>query len=805
MKKILLLIVACISIASTTFAKATQSEVESNASRNIPGIPLLDNELASSLRLEDVKATSQFIIRGIPGLTQEDSQLVEAYLVYNIASAQADADLGGNEQTLINWLRQQFKNSVNLISLINKFSQQVLPLYNYLMDGRSIPQMDDVSAYTVDTAYAAPVDELFYGIGDERNNYNPLGFSKEEINAAKANGARVKHNQAYLWGMVTVGDKVYFSTNTNFLCQGAGSIAVPGQDVSNGYEIKDCWACEMASGKFGRDVHAKIDPSYASLSDSRYARMYCYDTKTGMTEDISPSGKDAAGNDYELMALNCQGLRSAGAHNGVVFFGGPALYGSGYSDGEDMVGSSFFAYDADAEKFIGCSDMKNIEGMEGYQVTNVRRWLVYNNVLYVGVRITDANGTDRGAVLRWYGNKTNPWKFKVVGLMKNEAAEIEVFNNHMYVSGWNTASLKHATLIKGPKIPVDGMQPVDINSPEWDIVWDYTSYDKNSVNWSTVYGGALKQWNGKLYWGTISIAYTLPVMAQSLGYTDFSTPEAMAFFLGALRPTTFWRIDEKDRVDMLYGETMMPIWNKMTKFDQYGRPAGPDTWSLVPTGWYPIYGRSGFGKPLTNYTWALEEYKGDLYIGTMNFDNLVGGVAGNYGDDSSEGSIFKAMQSLLGIEPSSYGFELLKMDNHYKAPKYITANGFGNGSAYGIRNFATCGDDLYIGTAAPLNLRENGGWHLFRMNSAGSISGITETTTQNCSLIFKRNADNIVFATSDGSDIQNIAIYDINGRVLAEKKVASHIAEIPTSGINANLMIVKVKTANGTFAKEIKK
>lgn len=801
MKKILLAFIACFAIVSIAAAKTATNDSKQSVVKTIPGMPMLDKELASKLRIQDVKQTSQFVTRAIPGLTQEDNKLVEAYLVYNIVNAQADAPTSGYE-ILLKWLEQSYNGTMNLIIMINKFMQQVLPLYNYLMFPREIPQMADVTAYKIDTAYAAPVDELFYGIGDERNNYNPYGFSKTEIDAAKLEGARVKHNQAYLWGMVSVGDKVYFGTNTNFLCQGAGSIAVPGQDVSMGYEIKDCWACEMGSGKFGREVHAKIDPSYARLSDSRYSRMYCYDTKTGITEDISPSGKDAAGNDYELMALNCQGLRSAGAHNGVVFFGGPALYGSGYTDGESMVGSSFFAYDSDAEKFIGCSDMSNIEGMDGNQVTDVRRWMVYNDVLYVGVRITDKNGVDRGAVLRWYGDKTNPWKFKVVGFMKNEAAEIEVFNNHMYVSGWNTESLKHGALVKGPEIPADGLQPVDVDSPEWQIVWDYTDYDKNSVNWSTVYGGALKEWNGKLYWGTISIAYTLPVMAQKLGYTDFAEPEAMAFFLGALRPTTFWRIDENDKVELLYGETQMPIWNKMTQFDQYGRPTGPDTWSIVPTGWTPVYGRSGFGKPLTNYTWTLTEYKGDLYIGTMNFDNLVGGVAGNYGNES-EGTIFKAMQTLLGISPSSYGFEMLKMVDHNKAPEYITVNGFGNGSAYGIRNFANCGDDLYIGTAAPLNLRENGGWHLFRMNKAGTPTNISEA--KNCNLIFKRSADNVVFGTTDGSEISNIAIYDISGRLLAQKNNNSNIVEMPTSGINANVMVIKVKTANGTFTKEIMK
>lgn len=172
--------------------------------------------------------------------------------------------------------------------------------------------------------------------------------------------------------------------------------------------MNNSWVCECESGIYGQTVHGTIKPEYAQYSDTRIPRIYCYDITTGSVQDITPSGGD-----YDKLLQDCQGLRSAGYHNGVAFFGGPSLYGS--TSGQ-TVGSSFFAYDTDAGKFIGCKALTDIDGNA---ITDIRRWYVHNGVLYCGVRITDANGKDRGAVLRWYGDKTNPWQFKIVGWMAN--------------------------------------------------------------------------------------------------------------------------------------------------------------------------------------------------------------------------------------------------------------------------------------------------------------------------------------------------------------------------------------------------
>lgn len=374
--------------------------------------------------------------------------------------------------------------------------------------------------------------------------------------------------------------------------------------------MNNSWVCECESGIYGQTVHGTIKPEYAQYSDTRIPRIYCYDITTGSVQDITPSGGD-----YDKLLQDCQGLRSAGYHNGVAFFGGPSLYGS--TSGQ-TVGSSFFAYDTDAGKFIGCKALTDIDGNA---ITDIRRWYVHNGVLYCGVRITDANGKDRGAVLRWYGDKTNPWQFKIVGWMANEAAELCVYNGYMYVGGWNTASLAVSTVVKGPKVPDNGLQPVDINATEWPIIWKYSDYDAHAIALRTTYTAGMQVWKNHLYWGTFNAVYVIPNIAAANRYTDMTSPEALCFYLGSVRQTSFWRLNTRDKVELLYGETELPVWDKPT--------TGKDTWTMKSTGWTPKFGRAGFGQPWTAYTWTMAEYSGDLFIGTMNAETLLKAVSVN--------------------------------------------------------------------------------------------------------------------------------------------------------------------------------
>ena len=673
----------------------------------------------------------------------------------------------------------------SLINIVGPYFYKVLPLYMNLVFNRTLPDMADTGTMKVDTIYAAPVDEIFYGIGDQRNHYEPYGLSDATIDQGLNAGGRVKHNQSYLWGMTVADNKVYWCTNTNYLCVGGsaglGAASRPGSDISKGY-MNNSWVCECESGIYGQTVHGAIKPEYAQYSDTRIPRIYCYDITTGSVQDITPSGGD-----YDKLLQDCQGLRSAGYHNGVAFFGGPSLYGS--TSGQ-TVGSSFFAYDTDAGKFIGCKALTDIDGNA---ITDIRRWYVHNGVLYCGVRITDANGKDRGAVLRWYGDKTNPWQFKIVGWMANEAAELCVYNGYMYVGGWNTASLAVSTVVKGPKVPDNGLQPVDINATEWPIIWKYSDYDAHAIALRTTYTAGMQVWKNHLYWGTFNAVYVIPNIAAANGYTDMTSPEALCFYLGSVRQTSFWRLNTRDKVELLYGETELPVWNKPT--------TGKDTWTMKSTGWTPKFGRAGFGQPWTAYTWTMAEYGGDLFIGTMNAETLLKAVSVN--PDSTQ-SQFAILQRLTGRKTGHEGFELLRMQDPETAPQYITTDGFGNGTAYGIRNLAVLDKRLFIGSASPLNLERHGGWHLFRLDDK-KYSGIETPETPALGVFWRSNGGSFTFASATGENLNTISLTDLQGRTFKTVGIAQPSVTVNAGDIPSNIFIATVTTASGRWTFKIKR
>ena len=754
-----------------------------SADLSAAGVRTVSPQCRATLQSLDNAQVIHFLQTVATEIDANDSDIVNLLLNY-YKGHENPVDPGFDPSTL--------PDMASFIDIINEFSdylapylERVLPLYIYQMRDRVTPDYaTDLCSYSVDTVYAAPIDEIFYGIGDDRNHYEPYGLSEQAIEEGIAAGGQVKHNQSYLWGMVTVGNKVYWCTNTNYLClggaSGLGSAANPGEDVSGGYQ-NGCWVCEFSSGKYGQEVHAAVDPSYAQYSDTRIPRIYCYDTTTGVVEDITPSGGD-----YDMMLQDCQGLRSAGYHNGVVFFGGPSLYGS---TSGNTIGSSFFALDADTGQFISCNDLSDVDGNT---ITDVRRWFVHNDILYCGVRVTDVNGKDRGAVLRWYGDKQNPWQFKIVGWMANEAAELCVYNNHMYVGGWNTASLNESTVVKSAEIPADGLQPVGIDDPEWDIIWRYSDYDKHIQAQRITYTAGLQVWNGQLYWGMFCAVYTLPNIAVKMGYTDFTTPEAMSFYLGSLRQTSFWRLDQDDNIELLYGETELPVWNRFY--------TGEDSWVMVETGYTPTFGRAGFGQPWTAYTWTMAEYHDDLYIGTMNAETLL--KAASTSADGSVNPLFSIMRLLTGNKYGREGFELLRWSNPDEAPEYITTCGFGNGTAYGIRNFTLCGDDLYIGSASPLNLEQYGGWHLFRLHQ-DTTEGVTATELPALGLIFRNAPEAVTFASADGSNLAAVRIYTLDGTEVYTAASATNTLSIPAANLPAGVLVANVTIGTQTYTAKL--
>lgn len=198
-------------------------------------------------------------------------------------------------------------------------------------------------------------------------------------------------------------------------------------------------------------------------------RVFCYDTKTGVVTDITPA---------DTMLNHCQGLRSAAYHKGVMFFGGPSI--KGHEHRERLVG--ILAYNPATQEFIGSSDMASVQGC---QITNVRRWIVVDDVLYCGVGLLDTQGKPKGAVLRWNGSVADPFNFEIVGWTSSEAAEIEYHKGHiLWAAGLPRPRRQHC--IKVRRYRPEALW-VTYSPTEWEKVWQYSSYEANNTSKNSSY------------------------------------------------------------------------------------------------------------------------------------------------------------------------------------------------------------------------------------------------------------------------------------------------------------------------------
>ncbi len=647
---------------------------------------------------------------------------------------------------------------------LEKFMQQVLPLYEYQMRNRVAPQMADMTNYAVKQLYQSPKDGCYFGLGDKRNTYNPAGIDCAECTEA---GGKLKASGSYAWGMTQMGDKVYWSTNNNYLCMpGYGRTANP--DIADGPYENEAWVCEYELG-----IEGVTKQKYG---DIQKPRIFEYDTKTGVVRDITPN---------DTLLDGCQGLRSAAAHHGIIFFGGPAFAGANMTSSTSSV---FLAYSPEQGRFIGSSDMSQVGGC---RVTNVRRWIIVNDVLYCGVGIIDKQGVSRGAILRWYGDMQNPFKFEIVGWTPTEAAEIEYHNGRIYAGGWPNATTTSA-LYRSPKMPQGGFTAD--NATEWETVWRFSDYEVNPASQKMSYFSVMKSYKGKLYWGMFS--NTFGAMAAVINrFGSLASADAIAYLFGFLRSTTLFRTDDfnsPNDIEMLYGEEELPVYDETTK-----------EWSLKPnnSGLKPVFGRSGYGNLFTCYTWSMSIYNDDLYIGTMDMSNLIEPAVGpllerqDFGNSITGEQLLNVLKSMLRLDPEKKGFELLRLSDHNTAPVLITDNGFGNPAAYGIRNMQVHNNVLYVGTANPLNLHEKGGWEIHAVDATNSAEFTTLTPAR---VMYQRDGDYHTFSAADGTAIATVTITDAAGQVLTELRADGYRAVIPTSALPKGILIAIVRAGDGT-------
>ncbi|MGL4292130.1 MAG: hypothetical protein ACRCSQ_00890, partial [Bacteroidales bacterium] len=293
----------------------------------------------------------------------------------------------------------------------------------------------------------APLDGCYYGIGDIRNSYKIGGLNLEECQECEKTNGKIKKNESYIWGLTQGNGQIYFGVNTNYLCVAMADMTQGGlTSVLPAYE-NDCWACEY-------DKSSHKDSYGPMWGDWKAPRIYHFNPQTGNTEDMTPE------NDKNMEGI--YGLRAAGSLNNVSFIAGPNKGNNGIT---------FFAYDNIKNELKGSYVMACLPDFEGFRPFNIRKSVVIDDILYFGVEYKDLKtGKSSGALLRWYGDDQDPFRFKVVGWLPKGASEFAVLKNKLYVGTWPLS------VCRSEEIPQEGFQPVagePTDADRWKTVFNY--------------------------------------------------------------------------------------------------------------------------------------------------------------------------------------------------------------------------------------------------------------------------------------------------------------------------------------------
>jgi len=517
-------------------------------------------------------------------------------------------------------------------------------------------------------------DECYNGIG---NPFISDPFSAE---------GNPKVNSAYVWGMTKSGDHLWFGTMSNVLCNVLWLLGEKFDRPPDPYETPSM-VCEFNQSQYP-----------IGYGDWRPSSMFLYDTQTRTLIDKTPE---------DPLTSSLAGIRSAGCLGDVVFLAGPSI-------DEEII---LFAFNTSTGAFIGAQLYP--------EYTNIRPWLVVNDVLYTSVKKKDGGGS----ILRWTGDSTDPFQFDVVGNMDNEGAFLAFHEGRIFASTWPALelegfSLSPAGLVMSPVIPEGGLTPG--HADLWETIWTYLEYEPDLVTAMTYAGGALASYNGYLYWGSMHIPFS-SVMAHLI-YSEPS--DTLAAFLGSYRPISIFRgknfSSSGGDIELLYGLEHMPKYTFNFLFPQLG-----GKWEMVPNrmGVEPLYGTAGFCNFYNNYTWTMTEFKGQLLIGTMDWSYMFA---------EAMPQLLEAFQiplSTEGIELPQYhrGADLYRFPGSDSRAFSEDLSGVGNYSSYGIRNMVS-DEVLYLGMANPMNLLTNlndtlpeGGWELIQLSEKNS--GMSQGTT----------------------------------------------------------------------------
>lgn len=628
------------------------------------------------------------------------------------SSGNLTSQQGGSLSSVADQIGQQGVDFSSFMNLLRQFStgstqsstneSRFYNLLKLLFGNRGLPTTGNTGGLTNTLLAKAKPDACFAVLAGTDADPTLVRDTPIPASGVCPRGTQPKTDQEYVWGLTQSGNDLWFGTAANVQCQVAGTYL----DLEVPSVSKDA-ACEYGvAGNPYRDL--------GPLGDWRPPLIYFYNLTTNSLTDASA----APGNSGLAADLNYSlGIRSAGAVGNYVLMAGPGLPGYGPNNN----GVNVYVFTASTHAYQGMIHLA--------QYDNIRKWITYDNVLYTAMHKTAAFGTG-GDVLKWNPGNLNPLTaFTPVGHVNGDPAELAVFNNQLYVNTWpdptvltgllNQLNTTGSVNLTNLPAAVAGlwMSPVFNNgslgpsTANWTEVWNVLQYEPDPVTALTYGGGAMSVYNGALYWGTMHVpAFStlvhLEVYGPAIVPTNVLNGDVQAFE-NSERATSIFRGSNfgtpNQNVQLLYGESSLPVWVP----DNLANFRGPGHWVTEPTrAGQPLYGHSGFGNPFNTYDWSMAVYKGQLYVGTLDW-SMLSGQAGN------------AIGLYGGFSPAIYGADLWKFPSANSPAVAVNTTGVGNPYNYGIRNMITAqdGSALYLGMADPMNLAQVngkpiGGWEL---------------------------------------------------------------------------------------------
>jgi hypothetical protein len=591
----------------------------------------------------------------------------------------------------------------------------------------------------------ASPDECYLGLGqnvkwdfiNQSNPSQPCGPGKIP-----------KANDGYVWGSALINGIAYFGTQANAQCIGEGAISKSLTGPTP--YATDTWTCE-----FARSPYAQPNgPLPAQIGDQRPPRMYAYNLATHAVQDITPKlgGSpgaycSAAGANplcIDSLWLTMRGVRTATSYTEpttgrtYLIVSGPALVmGSNALD--------FFAYDVVAQKWVAKYQYV------GYN--DMRHWITVGGVLYAPV---GKPGSAGGALVQYTGNfavlptppvpvpgnnfnqipicgTTSPtippappgafqcFAFQNVGNFDGVGTDAVVHEGRIFAATWPPPG--SGSLWMSPPIQPGGFGQPNPNPPLWTKVWNInTNYDPDPLVSASIGTGALADFNGVLYWGTMVYGvsgtlqwfqkYGIPTDQQDLNLVVVNTFRTGTIFSGTNFATG------SPTINLLYGQPTFFVYNPTTQ-----------KWVLTPNnmnGARPLYGSSGFGNPYNNYIWTMTQFNNKLYVGTMDWGYEAADAF--FFVQQGQGQPLPDISKL--IPPQQYGADLYTFADTNSAAVAESINGLGNYLNYGIRAMLPNGSaSLFLGTANPHNIATtstttpHGGWELIEATPGTQVKG----------------------------------------------------------------------------------